>query len=373
MKLVVAAGLSQSEIGGPATFCAHLCELLPQWGIQVDVQHFSAVRSMPRGSRHIAFSKRIAGALSSADAVLALDTVSVGVPTLLACLATGKPYYLRVPGDYAWEQGRLRFAYTVSLDDHIAGARGRAPWQVRVLGGLQRQVSRSARAVIVPSEYLRRVVHAWDVPAARVVLIDGGTSFRAGSERDSARIKIGLRPTDRVILVAGRFVPHKRLVEACRVFVHVCRRVNACKFLAIGEGPCLSQMQNVLREAGVDEHSLFIGPMPRDSYLALLSASDVFLSLSEYEGRSHQIMEAMMAGVPVVASDIPGNRELIESGVSGLLVDGATVEGVARSVTRVLETTSLARRISEASRRRSADFQVDRSIQSLAELLKGSA
>jgi len=89
----------------------------------------------------------------------------------------------------------------------------------------------------------------------------------------------------------------------------------------------------------------------------------VFWLASEYEGQSNAVMEAMAAGVPVVASDIPANRELIVPGETGELVPLDLRSGFARRTLPILEDADLARRLSDAARARMlGDFSVERMV-----------
>ena len=115
MKLVIATPLYPPEPGGPATYARTLEEELPKragekW--EVEVVKFADVRALPKLRRHLAYARLVYSAARRADAVLALDPVSVGLPTMLACLFAWKPYFLKVGGDYAWEQGTQRFGVT---------------------------------------------------------------------------------------------------------------------------------------------------------------------------------------------------------------------------------------------------------------------
>src|SRR5689334_3572585 len=105
MRLVVATPLYPPEVGGPATFAKVIEEELPKRGWSVETIKFNDVRHLPKLIRHIAYMRRIKRAAKNADAVLALDPVSVGLPALYAARRTGKPFYVRIAGDYAWEQG----------------------------------------------------------------------------------------------------------------------------------------------------------------------------------------------------------------------------------------------------------------------------
>jgi glycosyltransferase involved in cell wall biosynthesis len=115
----------------------------------------------------------------------------------------------------------------------------------------------------------------------------------------------------------------------------------------------------------------------------LLPHFDLLWSPSAYEGQSNTIMEAMAAGVPVVASDIPGTRELVVDGETGFLVStegwppGATTvnktvaAGLARHAVRILDDPDLALRLSEAARTRMRDaFSVETMVARYADLYR---
>ena len=90
---------------------------------------------------------------------------------------------------------------------------------------------------------------------------------------------------------------------------------------------------------------------------------DVLWSTSGYEGQSNAILEAMAAGVPVVATDIPGTRELVLPDETGYLVPVGDRAGFARYTETLLNDSALAARISAAARRRAAsEFSVEKMV-----------
>src|SRR3989338_11012397 len=117
MKLVIATPLYPPEIGGPATYAKLLEEGLPGKGIEVELVKFSEVRHLPRLIRHYAYYRRVLRAAKSADVVLALDPVSVGLPAMWAAKRAGKSFVVKIVGDYAWEQGQQRFGVMQNLDE----------------------------------------------------------------------------------------------------------------------------------------------------------------------------------------------------------------------------------------------------------------
>jgi len=98
---------------------------------------------------------------------------------------------------------------------------------------------------------------------------------------------------------------------------------------------------------------------------------NVFWLASEFEGMSNSIMEAMAAGVPVVASDIPPNRELVVDGETGYLVRVGDSVGIAQFTDRILADQALAQRLGTAGRERMRQqFSLDRMVAAHAELYR---
>ena len=104
--------------------------------------------------------------------------------------------------------------------------------------------------------------------------------------------------------------------------------------------------------------------MPR-----LLPHFDALWSASMHEGQSNAILEAMAAGVPVVATDIPGTRDLVLPGVTGYLVAVGHRAGLARWTNLLVDDAALRQRLGEAARRRAAEeFSVAAMVRGYVEL-----
>jgi glycosyltransferase involved in cell wall biosynthesis len=151
MKILLATGLYPPEVGGPATYTKQLEDELPTHGIEVIVLPFSSVRALPAGVRHIAYFWKCLRIASRVDVVYAQDVVSVGLPASIAARLAHKKFLVRVPGDYAWEQGRQRWGVEDELDPFQTKKYG---WRVEVLRAIERRVVRQASSVVVPSEYM---------------------------------------------------------------------------------------------------------------------------------------------------------------------------------------------------------------------------
>ena len=333
MRLVIATPLYPPEIGGPATYAKLLEEGLPGKGLEVELVKFSEVRHLPKLIRHYAYYRRVLKAARRADAVLALDPVSVGLPAMKAARRAGKPFLVKIVGDYAWEQGQQRFGITESLDDFVKHEQ--TSFFVRRLQQIQTRVAKSAVRVIVPSEYLKGIVMAWGIPEEKITVIYNGIELPES-------MPVPNRPQGFFVVSSGRRVPWKGFEAIERV---------------------------VAREPGW--HFTLLQGLPRVEALSRAKVADAFVINSTYEGLSHALIEAMMLGVPVVATSVGGNMELIEDGKTGLLVPPGDEEALHRALRQIADDPAAAKaRAGAALERAQALFSVEAMLMGTAALLK---
>jgi glycosyltransferase involved in cell wall biosynthesis len=169
-------------------------------------------------------------------------------------------------------------------------------------------------------------------------------------------------PADaRLVGFVGRLAKQKR-IEDLLWAMQITRQANErAHLLIIGEGPERSALEQHARDVEVSQHVRFLGH--RDDAGELMRCLDVFWLASDFEGLSNSLMEAMAAGVPVVASNIPPNRELIAHGDEGFLVDVGDGLGFAQYTLKLLGELELARSLGQQGRSRIAKhFSVQKMI-----------
>lgn len=103
MRIVIAAGLYPPEVGGPAQYAVHLTEALKEEGHEMHVVLYGFLKKLPSGLRHICYAAKLLSHAVRADAIISLDTFSVGLPAALVQFLTRKPLLIRVGGDFLWE------------------------------------------------------------------------------------------------------------------------------------------------------------------------------------------------------------------------------------------------------------------------------
>lgn len=175
------------------------------------------------------------------------------------------------------------------------------------------------------------------LPAEKVTLIYNGIEMPAvpGVSCRTARAALGLSPDGTVLGVVSRLDPAKGV----DILIRALPALENVTLTIIGDGAERAALETLAEELGVAGRICWAGYRP-DVY-SLLPAFDVFVQPSRFEGLPTTVMEAMAAGLPVVATAVGGTPEVVEDGKTGLLVPPADPIALAQAITRLLEDTDL--------------------------------
>jgi glycosyltransferase involved in cell wall biosynthesis len=141
---------------------------------------------------------------------------------------------------------------------------------------------------------------------------------------------------------------------------------TAAIFRIAGGGEGLASLRNEVREAGLDGVVDFLGE--RSDVPQLLAASDIFLNTSHYEGQSIAMLEAMAAALPIVATDVPGNRDLVAHAETGLLVAHGQPGALADAIASLIERPTLYANLSKQAREAGRHYSVENAASSHLDL-----
>ncbi len=357
LRLLIATGLYPPEMGGPATYTTFLEKHLQGHNVSLKVIPYSVVRKYPKIFRHIMYTCVLIWQTRHIDVLYALDTVSVGLPVYIAGLVTRTPYMLRVPGDYAWEQGQQRFGITETLDEYLLQTRN-FRWQVKLMAWIQKKVATKARHVIVPSEYMRGVVGKWGVDVRKVTRI-----YSALKTLDVTTPKEVLRRKyeyeDFVVLTAGRLVPWKGMFVLIDAVTGLRARGIPISLHILGDGVCRADLLEKVKELHATQYIHFDGVCERSDMAERIKAADVFVLNTSYEGLSHQLVEVMSIGTPVVTTPVGGNVELVKNGETGMFVTYNSEKEIADALTRMYTEPEYGKILSEKARTQIGKFHED--------------
>ncbi len=359
MKLVIATPLYPPEIGGPATYAKILAEELPKRGVHVELVKFSDVRHFPKLFRHYVYFRRVLRAARTADLVMALDPVSVGLPGMHAAKRAGKPFVVKIVGDYAWEQGRQRFGVSMPLDEFVKSKQ--PSFQVRLLQKIQNRTAEAAHKVIVPSKYLKGVVEAWGVPSDKITVI-----YNAVRTEEVGNVPEAVAALPRPLVVtAGRLVPWKGIEGV----VHAVSSIPGASLAIVGDGPDRASLETKAKHA-LPGRAVFTGVLSHGDTLAVMKGADVFVLNSAYEGLSHLLIEAVSLGVPVVATNVGGNPEVISDEKMGILFPHEDSVALQNALRKVLGDDQIRRDLSARAEESAKRYSVENMLTATVETLQ---
>jgi sugar transferase (PEP-CTERM/EpsH1 system associated) len=222
---------------------------------------------------------------------------------------------------------------------------------------LRRTLSPLVHRFIALSRDLERyLLGTVGIPATKVVRIVNGVDverFRPAQGRAPLPEGAAFDSRGRVVLGSvTRMQEVKDPLMLARAFVRLVERGYASKacLVLVGEGPLLVEARRILREADAERHAWLAGEI--QDVAPLMRSFDVFVLTSRMEGISNTILEAMASGLPVVATGVGGNAELVETGLTGTLVPPKDPENLAAVLARYVDDESLRRQQGRAGRAR---------------------
>lgn len=232
----------------------------------------------------------------------------------------------------------------------LAGERCVDPWKASYELAIDRFLARRTEWIIVNSSGVRDFYIGHGLPSEKFVCIPNGVELPAPSDFPRAALlaELSLPPQARLIGAVGRLWPQKRvadliwaadLLKVVRDDVHL---------LVIGDGPLRNKLLKFRHQVRIEDKVHFLGH--RDDVPRLMPHFDVLWLASGYEGLPNVVLEAMAAAVPVVATDIPGNRDLVQADHTGYLVPVGGRAEFARATQKILDDPALARRLGAAAR-----------------------
>ena len=182
--------------------------------------------------------------------------------------------------------------------------------------------------------------------------------FNAGYvNKEQKRKEIGVSADDFVLLSVGELIPrknHEVVIRALSVLKQL-DKLNHIEYVICGRGSYEADLRKLAEGLDVADHVHFLGY--RNDISEICNCADLFVFMSHQEGLPVALMEAMACGLPAVCSNIRGNTDLIEDGVTGLLANN-TPEEVAQSISKMKSDTALRNRVASAALQKIKQFDL---------------
>jgi glycosyltransferase involved in cell wall biosynthesis len=157
---------------------------------------------------------------------------------------------------------------------------------------------------------------------------------------EKVKQRLALPSGGKVVGMVARMFPSKRYDNFLKAAAIVNKTLPDTRYALLGDGPLRSELENLGQELGIASKVTFFGEQL--DTISHVAAFDIFALISETEGLSLSICEAMALGKPVVATDVGGNRELVENGKTGFLVPLEDIEALAGAIVRLLQNPEMA-------------------------------
>jgi len=223
---------------------------------------------------------------------------------------------------------------------------------------VDRAFARHTRRLIAISDAVRVFLEAAGHDARKLTTVRYGLDEVPAAPSMPTPAQAGIPGGVPLAVAVGRLIAQKDHATLLRAFALARERIPNARLAILGSGPLESETRALSRDLGLEGAVSLPG---RTAVSDWLERADVFVHTSRWEGFGIVLLEAMLAGLPVVATRVSAVPEVVISGETGALVEAGDVEGVARELARLLGDEELRRRLGAAGRERArTEFSVGR-------------
>jgi glycosyltransferase involved in cell wall biosynthesis len=225
-------------------------------------------------------------------------------------------------------------------------------WKTKMLGRVASRFTQ--RICCVSEDILQEVIREGIAPATKCSFVPNGIDTSRFSQVPNAvatrRTCAGIPAAALVVGTVGRLTEVKRQSSLIRGFAALLSQLPTIPFhlLVVGDGPERANLESLTDELGIRNRVTFSGYQPQpENYLGLM---DIFVLTSRSEGMPLAVLEAWAAGLPVVATRVGGLPQLIQHGITGLLVEFDNISELTTSLGQLASNRDLACRLGTAGK-----------------------
>ncbi|HOR26535.1 MAG TPA: glycosyltransferase [Candidatus Sumerlaeota bacterium] len=220
----------------------------------------------------------------------------------------------------------------------------------RLLAPLVRWTLRRIGHMIAVGSELRRIAVEHGLPADRCSVIPWILQLEAAAEPEADRAPLHPGPPGKRLLYVGNLIAPKRVDTIIRALALTLREHPDARLVLVGDGPLREKLADLATAHEVAHAVVFAGAQPHERIVDYLRQADLFVHCSDNEGLPVAISEALMMGLPVVASHVGSIPDLIREGETGYTVAPDDHAGFARHLCAILDDDALRRELSRQAR-----------------------
>lgn len=288
----------------------------------------------------VPYSRKISKIISN----LNLDIIHSQHPNLLGTAAAKWAKRKKIPLVFTWHTLYDQYAHFFPLIPE--------KWASRWIIKKAVNYANKTDYVITPTDSVKEIIKNWGVTNKKIVSIPTGIEEDLYQNADGSKIrnKYGIKENETLLLLVSRLTAEKNVEFLFRAVIKTLKSENNLKFLIAGEGYLVPILKKMAADAGVENKVIFEGIIPKEELKNYYAAGDIFVYASKSETQGMIVSEAMYMGLPIVAVDATGSKDLIENNVNGFLVAEKEDE-FAKAVIKLINNEELRKRFGAASAR----------------------
>ncbi len=221
-----------------------------------------------------------------------------------------------------------------------------------ILSHLFRVILNKADALIFENQHFKKQVEKLNFSNENIMVIPNGVDLRQFKHGDKVAARAALKlPTDGLIILSvGSLTKAKGHIYLLQALSDLLGKRDDIHLHIVGEGDEHDFLKKEIARLGLDKKVDLAGRVTHDTIVTWLSAADIFALPSLHEGTPNSLLEAMAMGLPVIASATGGIPEVIDDGISGLLVTPASTKELKEKLSQLVESTDLCDRLGKNAR-----------------------
>jgi len=286
--------------------------------------------------------------------MLKLDVIHTHHPILLGQTAARKAAELDLPLVFTFHTQYWEYTHYIpfpqeAVQDFLKNAVHR--WLVEFMQKCQH--------IIIPSESMREILVRDYGLHERYSVIPTGTDLEPFLNADGKALRAEKGWQNETVLISvGRLAPEKNWDTLIRAFAKACEKQSNIRLVLIGDGAAKQSLEALSSELDIADRVTFTGALPFEDIPRYLKAADVFTFASVTETQGLVTIEAMAAGLPVVAVEGPGTSDIVEHGKQGFLVKNDP-DALAKGINKLLSDSQRIQRFSKNALKKAKTFDVN--------------